>query len=206
MNTTSPAPAPDQKYVHAWWRQQRGRMRLQIRQLINDYYRLFPRRLERFCPVLSVHPWTQLEIGPSGVTSNGQDDDTYFPSVRWKVSGITTRRTSGGSQGKTWCWKGSYKGDEPPHIWEICRGGFTKEQSHQVREAMTCINDQVTAYQKALKHYIQALLNLKQMQVAIASMDPEAAVRLSQILGDLPPLPARYQLVGDARSNAEEEL
>ena len=179
---------------------------MQIRQLINDYYRLFPRRLERFCPVLSVHPWTTLEICPSGVTSNGQDDDTYFPSIRWKVSGITTRRTSGGSQGKTWCWKGSYKGVEPPQIWEICRGGFTKAESHQVREAITRINDQVTGYQMTLKFYIQALLNLKQMQAAIASMDPEAAVQLIQILGDLPPLPGRYQLVGDDRSNAEEDL
>jgi len=170
MNELLPSTQQSPTSLHQWWRLQRGLLRVAIRVDMNHFMQRFPRRINRFVPILGKNDWTKLEPGPTQIVQNNITDDTYFTYVRWRVSGL--RPKEGQPSKKIWGWSGDWKQASPPDIWLLRRSDYDAKEVKEVHAHMQRIYDLETQYQSSIQDYIDSVRALSRTITPNGSLVP----------------------------------
>jgi len=151
------APLPAAPALLTHYQNLRARYRLAIRSLIKQYKNLYPRRLDRFVPVLVPMKWTVIDPGCPDLIYNSMRDDMPFGSMAWELSGLIRVTDKGRTKHKV-ISKASLSVDAKlPWVCQIMDGGFNNDEARRVQVLMARINAVVIRYRNLHEHFIVIL-------------------------------------------------
>ena len=129
------------------YREERGRIRVALIGATKKFYSTFPRRIDRFSPVIRWRPtWEDpWETGPSDAREGFIFDLKPIQTVEWRLTGIIKSKKCTG-RAYTWIWTDVWHGALPP-------------SAHFLRRSDLEGDEVITEYKKQFL-YINRLTNL----------------------------------------------